>query len=165
MNSGMYTPEYNPVGLYIEAGKEISKIKRCNTSKANFCFQPQGIFYITSKNKAGIATPSTFKNLNVIYASQSAPILLQNSKINKNLPTGYKMTRNGIGINDKGHDIMAIGYDVNFPEFAKYFQSQGCTDAMFFDGGDSQILYPEKGIKANYTRTRGTFGAMIAVTD
>src|SRR3982751_2857946 len=60
MNCGMYTEDNAPVGLYIENGKKISSLKKCNNTKANFCLQPQGVFYITRDKRAGISTVDAF---------------------------------------------------------------------------------------------------------
>ncbi|MGI8597765.1 MAG: phosphodiester glycosidase family protein [Chitinophagaceae bacterium] len=162
MNCGMFTPEYSPVGLFIQNGKQISKLKICNTSKANFCLQPQGVFYITSANKAGIATAITFNASGVLFATQSAPVLLENGVINKNLPKGYQMNRNGAGIKKNGEVVLALGKDVNFHEFAKFFQTQGCTEAMFFDGGVSEVFYPAQK-HLTHPAWSGSFGPMLGV--
>lgn len=36
MNGGMFTPEYPPVGLYVENGKEITPLKKMNNPSVNF---------------------------------------------------------------------------------------------------------------------------------
>jgi uncharacterized protein YigE (DUF2233 family) len=158
MNCGMYTPEYDPVGLYIEKGKQVSKISRCHSNKVNFCMQPQGVFYLTADNKAGISTVQNFSSANVQYASQSAPVVLQDGKINKNLLLKARNIRNGIGVTKGGKVVMAVSEDrVTFVELAQYFLSQGCTTAMYFDGAISQAYKPGQA-----SISTGEFGAMIA---
>ena len=44
-NAGMYHPDYRPVGLYIENGRELV---RANTKPGpgNFHMKPNGVFYV-----------------------------------------------------------------------------------------------------------------------
>jgi uncharacterized protein YigE (DUF2233 family) len=159
MNCGMYSTTYTPVGLYIEEGKQVSSLKRCNTSKANFCLQPQGVFYVRTDGRAGISTVQSFSAKGVRYATQSAPVVVQNGKMNPKLPKGLQLIRNGVGIRKDGKVVLAISRDwVNFHEFAQYFIAQGCTTAMYFDGNISQAYYPGR-----TTPDNASFGAMVAV--
>ena len=159
MNCGMYSTTYTPVGLYIEEGKQYSAIRRCNTSKANFCLQPQGVFYVRTDGRAGISTVQSFSSKGVRYASQSAPIVVQNGKMNPKLPKGLQLIRNGAGIRKDGSVVLAISRDwVNFHEFAQFFIAQGCVTAMYFDGNISQAYYPGR-----VTPYDASFGAMVAV--
>lgn len=159
MNCGMYSTTYTPVGLYIEEGKQISSIKRCNTAKANFCLQPQGVFYVRSDGRAGISTVPSFSAKGVRYATQSAPIVVQNGKMNPRLPKGLQLIRNGVGIRKDGTVVLAISREgVNFHEFARFFLAQGCTTAMYFDGNISQAYYPGRTVAST-----APFGAMVAV--
>lgn len=50
---------------------------------------------------------------------------------------------------------------VNFYDFAMYFKSKGCKNALYLDGFVSKMYYPEKKLKGN---TNDRFGVMIAVT-
>ena len=43
MNGGMFTPEYEPVGLFIENGKVLRETKILKDPSVNFGIQPQGI--------------------------------------------------------------------------------------------------------------------------
>lgn len=159
MNCGMYSTTYTPVGLYIEEGKQYSAIRRCTTAKANFCLQPQGVFYVRSDGRAGISTVQSFSPKGVRYATQSAPIVVQNGKMNPRLPKGLQLIRNGVGIRKDGTVVLAISRDwVNFHEFSQFFMGQGCTTAMYFDGNISQAYYPGRATPDN-----ASFGAMVAV--
>ncbi|HEY1112895.1 MAG TPA: phosphodiester glycosidase family protein [Chitinophagaceae bacterium] len=159
MNCGMYSTTYTPVGLYIEGGKPYSGIRRCNTAKANFCLQPQGVFYVRTDGRAGISTVQSFSAKGVRYATQSAPVVVQNGKMNPKLPRGLQLVRNGVGIRKDGKVVLAISREgVNFHEFAQFFIGQGCTTAMYFDGNISQAYYPGR-----VTPYNASFGAMVAV--
>lgn len=159
MNCGMYSTTYTPVGLYIEEGRQYSGIRRCHTAKANFCLQPQGVFYVRTDGRAGISTVQSFPAKGVRYATQSAPIVVQNGKVNPKLPRGLQLIRNGVGIRKDGRVVLAISREgVNFHQFAQFFIAQGCTTAMYFDGNISQAYYPGR-----VTPGYASFGAMVAV--
>lgn len=164
MNCGMYTPENAPVGLYIENGKKLSSMKTCNNRKANFCLQPQGVFFVTKDRKAGISTVAAFSYQNVEYAIEAAPMIVINSKENTSLPKLSKVIRNGAGIRKDGKVVLAISNrPVSFPELAQYFISQGCTTAIYFDGGVSKAMLWDNTIVPVGRKSRGGLGAMIAV--
>jgi uncharacterized protein YigE (DUF2233 family) len=57
-NGGMYHPDNSPVGLYVEAGRELV---RANTSagSGNFHMRPNGVFYLTGE-VAGILETRSF---------------------------------------------------------------------------------------------------------
>jgi len=50
--------------------------------------------------------------------------------------------------------------NINFYDFAKYFQDIGCKYALYLDGFVSRTYCPEK----NWTQTDGDFGVIIGVT-
>lgn len=156
MNGGMFTPEYAPVGLYVENGKEITSLKKMNNPFVNFGLQPQGVFLIRN-NKAEVIAIDKYKPGNVIFATQSAPMLVIDSKINPQLPVGKKYIRNGVGILPDGRILMAVSKTrVTFHEFAQYFTANKCTSAMYLDGAISEA-YTGEG------ETYGSFGVMVGV--
>ena len=165
MNCGMYTEDRTPVGLFIEKGKKHSSIKKCNNSRANFCLQPQGIFYITEKGSVGISTLSDFKESQVKYAIQAAPMVVVNGKLNASLSVGRTIVRNGAGIRKDGKVVFAISkWGVSFHELGKFFIDQGCLQAIYFDGNVSKALLEDGTIIPSKRRAFGNLGAMVAVT-
>jgi uncharacterized protein YigE (DUF2233 family) len=48
---------------------------------------------------------------------------------------------------------------INFYDFAGYFKSLGCRDALYLDGFVSRTYLPEK----NWLQTDGDFGVLIGV--
>ena len=50
---------------------------------------------------------------------------------------------------------------INFYNFAKYFKSLGCKNALYLDGFVSRTYLPEK----QWKQTDGSFGVIIGVTD
>ncbi len=156
MNGGMFTPEYGPVGLYVENGKEITPLKKMNNTSVNFGLQPQGVFLIRN-NKAEVISVGQYKPDRVIFATQSAPMLVMDSKLNPLLPVGKKYIRNGVGILPDGRILMAVSKTrISFHEFAQYFIANKCTSALYLDGAISEA-YTGEG------ETYGSFGVMVGV--
>jgi len=161
-NGAMFTPEYAPVGLYIENYKEIKGLNR-SKGGSNFSTKPNGVFLITESNKARIVTTESFKNNGKIkYATQSGPMLVIDGNIHpafaQNSPN--LNVRNGVGILPDGSVLFAISNEaVNFYEFAAYFKQKGCKNALYIDGAISEIYCPEKKLP----QTRQPFGVMIGV--
>ncbi|MBX9783104.1 MAG: phosphodiester glycosidase family protein [Chitinophagaceae bacterium] len=162
MNGGMYKEDNSPLGLYIENNKLLKKL---NTLKGtgNFYTQPNGVFYITDNSKAVICKTDDFSyHANIKYATQSGPLLLTDGKINPLFKEGSANLniRNGVGILPDGNLIFSISKkEVNFYDFAIFFKSLGCKNALYLDGFVSRMYLPEK----NRTQLDGNFGVMIAV--
>lgn len=59
MNGGMYMEDRTPLGLYIENTKQLTRLNTARGS-GNFYLQPNGVFYITTDNKAALCKTSDF---------------------------------------------------------------------------------------------------------
>ena len=154
MNAGMFTKAYGPVGLYIENGKELRPVKISRNRKVNFGIQPQGVFFIRNGQAAVASIPC--KTTGMTYATQSAPMLVINGKINRNLPQGNLIVRNGVGVRKDGKVFFAVKW-MRFREFAQFFIDNQCVNALYLDGGVS-----EKWEKGDLFATNGgPFGPMI----
>jgi uncharacterized protein YigE (DUF2233 family) len=162
MNGGMYKPDYSPVGLFIQDFRTITplNLRKCN---ANFCMKPNGVFYITAEKEAFVCVSEQFVNKgNVKFATQSGPMLLINGYIHPSFrPNSHNLNiRNGVGILPDKRVIFAISKGlINFYDFALYFKSLGCKDALYLDGFVSRAFIPEK----NWTLMDGNFGVIIGV--
>lgn len=163
MNGGMYGPDRSPVGLYIENGREISTIDT-SENDGNFYMKPNGIFYITSDNKAFVTATENFKDSgNVKYATQSGPMLLIDGQLHPRFKEASKNTniRNGVGILPDGRVLLAMSKEkINFYDFAMYFKEQGCKNALYLDGLVSKTYAPGQ----NWVEEGGNFGVIIAIT-
>ncbi len=163
MNGGMYKKDRSPQGLFIEKGVLKSKIDTLQNGYGNFYLQPNGIFYITNKNKGVICKTTNFKIEGVEYATQSGPLLLIDGKIHHKFRNGSKNLniRNGVGILSNGSLIFAMSKNkINFYDFATYFKNLGCKNALYLDGFVSKTYLPSK----NETSIDGNFGIIIAET-
>ena len=164
MNGGMYMENTTPLGLFIENGKTIRPL---NTRKAggNFYLQPNGVFLLTTSGEARITETSVFQPDPAIkFATQSGPMLLINGNLNPLFKVNSENLniRNGVGILPNKKVIFAMSKEaINFYEFAKFFQKQGCQQALYLDGYVSRTYLPEQ----NWQQLDGDFGVIIGITE
>lgn len=148
-NSGIYTPEYAPLGLHIEQGKTLVKLNHAR-SGGNFALRPNGVFWLRG-NRAGVTETEQFARLNIRpnYATQSGPLLLQGGKLhpefNRSSPS-FKL-RSGVGVCRDGRVRFVISDGpVNFYTFATFFRDKlGCPNALYLDGSISAVYTPRLG--------------------
>lgn len=163
MNGGMYKKDYSPQGLYIEKQKILVPL---DTTKAtgNFYLKPNGFFYLTTNNTAKICTTQLFRNNGKIkYATQSGPMLIIDGKIHSDFKEGSSNLniRNGVGILPDGKVVFVLSKkEINFYDFANYFKSLGCENALYLDGFVSRAYVPSE----KWIQTDGNFGVLFAVT-
>ena len=163
MNGGMYQKDNSPQGLYIENGKAFVSLDTMG-GNGNFYLKPNGVFYLNNQNLPGICISEKFNGKGVKYATQSGPMLVIDGKIHPAFKQGSTNLniRNGVGILENGKIIFAMSkIEINFYDFAHYFQSMGCKDALYLDGLVSRTYLPSK----NWVQTDGNFGVIIGVTD
>jgi uncharacterized protein YigE (DUF2233 family) len=163
MNAGMYKKDYSPQGLYIENGKKLHPIETLS-GNGNFYLQPNGVFYLSENKIPNIIETSSFKSSkNIHFATQSGPMLVINGEIHPAFNNGSKNLhiRNGVGILPDNTILFAMSKkEINFYDFAEYFKSLGCKNALYLDGFVSRTYLPEK----DWTHQDGTFGVLIGVT-
>lgn len=163
MNGGMYMQNNAPLGLFVQNGKTLARLNK-RIGKGNFYLQPNGVFYVSTDRKVGICKTrdySTFRDIR--FATQSGPLLLVNGKINPSFEANSKKLniRNGVGILANNKVVFVLSkVEVNFYDFANFFKTLGCTQALFLDGCISQMYLP----KEHWVQTDGDFGVMIGVT-
>ena len=165
MNGGMYTKSQSPLGLYVEKGKTLSKLNTVKKAYGNFYLQPNGVFCITKSKRAIICTTPKYKHQKEIdFATQSGPLLLIDGKMNSKFIKGSKNlnVRNGVGILPNGRLLFVMSkIKVNFYDFASYFKSKGCKNALYLDGFVSRTYLPSK----QWNQQDGNFGVIIAETE
>ncbi len=163
MNGGMYKQDNSPQGLFIEDQKTLSPLD-ISSGGGNFYLKPNGIFYLTTDNIPAICITSNFKDSGKIkYATQSGPMLVIDGQIHPAFKEGSTNLniRNGVGILPDGRVIFVMSKkEINFYDFANYFKSLGCKNALYLDGLVSRTYLPEK----EWTQTDGNFGVIIGVT-
>ncbi|WP_395051924.1 phosphodiester glycosidase family protein [Flavobacterium sp.] len=163
-NGGMYKKDHSPQGLFIENNVIKSKIDTLN-GNGNFYLKPNGVFYLTDKNIPIICkTEDYIQNNHVKYATQSGPMLVINGEIHAsfNEKSINLNIRNGVGVLPNNEVIFAMSKkEINFYDFAQFFKSKGCKNALYLDGFVSRTYCP----KVNWIQTDGDFGVIIGITD
>jgi uncharacterized protein YigE (DUF2233 family) len=161
-NGGMYKTNKSPLGLYIQDEILISPIDR-NSGDGNFYLKPNGIFYLTKNDKAFICKTEDFQvSKKIKYATQSGPMLVIDGETHKafNKNSTNLNIRNGVGILPNNEILFAMSKKgINFYEFAEFFKSKGCKNALYLDGFVSRTYCP----KQNWIQTDGDFGVIIGV--
>ena len=164
MNGGMYQKDNRPLGLYIENGKLIVPLDT-SSGTGNFYLKPNGVFYLTSNNTAGVCSAQAFPyKTNIQYATQSGPMLVIDGKIHSSFTKGSKnvFIRNGVGILPDGMVLFAMSKkEVNLYDFARFFLLAGCQNALYLDGFVSRTYLPAK----QWVQLDGDFGVIIGMTE
>jgi uncharacterized protein YigE (DUF2233 family) len=169
-NAGMFTPEFEPEGLFVENGNEIFPLDTgAERQGANFYLKPNGVFYVSTDNRPFIVTTEQYmelqknKQFKPKGATQSGPMLVKEGRIHEAFVPGSTNLniRSGVGILSDTKVIFAItAQGTNFSSFALFFRDVfNCQDALFLDGAISKMylqdICPEE--------IDGEFGAIISV--
>jgi uncharacterized protein YigE (DUF2233 family) len=165
-NSGMFRPDYRPVGLHIEAGKELVALDEQRGPEGNFYLQPNGVFFVRENGQPGILTTENFARErpgDLRLATQSGPMLLIDGKIHKsfNPKSQSRYIRSGVGWRGGTRVVFALSATpVTFHEFARFFlEEYGCSEALYLDGAISRFHAPELG----HSDPEGDFGGILAL--
>ncbi len=148
-NAGIYEPGYVPTGLYIEDGK-LEHPLNLDDGAGNFFLKPNGVFLLTDAG-ARIVEASAFEAVPgaVRYATQSGPLLVSGGQIHPAFTPGSQncRLRSGVGVDAHGTVYLVISNGaVNFHDFATFFRDTlGCPDALYLDGGISDLYAPSLG--------------------
>jgi uncharacterized protein YigE (DUF2233 family) len=163
MNGGMYMKDNSPQGLFIQDGIALTSLDTLSGT-GNFYLKPNGVFYITKDNKGVVCESNKFiDNGEINFATQSGPMLVIDGKIHPAFKKGSVNLniRNGVGILPDSTVVFAMSKrEINFYDFAEYFKSMGCENALYLDGFVSRTYLPEE----KWEQLDGNFGVIIAVT-
>jgi uncharacterized protein YigE (DUF2233 family) len=166
MNAGMFDDDLKPIGLYVEAGRQL---KALNLAKGpgNFHLKPNGVFWLKG-NEGGVMETEAYAGagLEPDYATQSGPMLVIDSVIHPRfLVDGTSLKwRNGVGMADRHHVVFAITEQpVNFHDFARLFRDGlGCPNALFLDGGSVPSLFDAETGRSD---ARAGLGPMVGLAN
>lgn len=159
MNAGMFQPDFSPVGLYVEHGKQLRPLNLASGGHSNFTLKPNGVFALVrasvpsqalsaTKGYAQVIESSRYPTIRprTLYATQSGPMLVIDGKLHPAFsPTSTsRLIRNGVGVVSGQQVVFAIAEEpVNFHEFATFFRDGlHCNNALYFDGNVSSIYAP-----------------------
>jgi uncharacterized protein YigE (DUF2233 family) len=145
LNGGMFHPDYRPVGLYIEGGRELVP---ANTRRGpgNFHMKPNGVFY-AGEDHAGIVETSAFlrKRPDASFATQSGPMLVIDGKLHPRIARASASAKIRDGVCVRGENVVIFTIseeEVPFDTFLRLFRDGlKCRNALFLDGGSAPALY------------------------
>lgn len=163
-NAGMFNPAHEPVGLYIENGKQVTPVNTSN-GQGNFFLKPNGIFSIDKRNKGRIETTEAYLKspYRVKFATQSGPMLVIDGSIHPAFTKGSKNKYIRSGVGQAGADLMIFAiskHPVNFYDFAELFKMHfECRNALYLDGAISKFYI--KGNSETTLNSRVDFGVII----
>lgn len=149
MNAGMYHPDFAPVGLYVQGGRQRTPASTAD-GPGNFHLKPNGVFYV-ARRRAGILETGAYlkRGIKPDLATQSGPMLVIDGAIHPQISADgpSRKIRNGVGLRDTQTVIFAISDEpVSFGAFARLFRDElGCRDALFLDGSISALCAPGLG--------------------
>lgn len=167
-NGGIFNPQLQPVGLYIEKGRELRQLN-LKKGRGNFFMKPNGVFYINDRQEAGILNSVAYSKLDTSKnkfsnALQSGPLLLENGKIHPAFNEGSpnEAVRSGVGILDEKHLFFVLSQArVNLFDFTTLFRDKlKCKSALYLDGTISTMFVSGDQPPADHY----SYGAMIVET-
>lgn len=143
MNAGMYDEAGNPIGLYVEHGRERHRINR-QAGPGNFHMLPNGIFTIAADGRVAILPSARYDPASrPLWATQSGPMLVIDGRlhplIQDNGPSLH--IRNGVGVDGADTAWFVISDDaVSFGRMARFFRDAlNCPNALYLDGSVSSL--------------------------
>ena len=164
-NAGMFSPDFTPVGLYVEDGRTRVPLN-ARDSAGNFYLKPNGVFFVAGDSVHVVET-SEFgrrKPAGVTLATQSGPLLVHGGRIHPAFrPSSPNLNiRSGVGVRDGHTAVFAISRDeVDFHTMATLFRDVlGCRDALFLDGAISRMYVPA----LRRLDTDGDFAGILSVS-
>jgi uncharacterized protein YigE (DUF2233 family) len=163
MNGGMYLKDNSPQGLFIQDNTTLKSLDTVSGA-GNFYLKPNGVFYLTTDNRAVVCQTQDFiDNGKINFATQSGPMLLIDGQIHSAFKKGSVNLniRNGVGILPDGRVLLSMSkQEINFYDFAEFFKNMGCKHARYLDGFVSRTYSPDE----NWNQLDGNFGVIIGVT-
>lgn len=132
INGGFFSPEYESLGLIVQNGQEINKLK----------WTSWWHIFQMRRFKPQIITKQEYNLIpDIEMAIESGPRLLIDGKMPQLKPSIAE--RSAIGISQDGKVILASteGALLSLSDFAENLKKIGCYDALNLDGGSSTQIY------------------------
>ncbi len=164
MNAGMFHPGFAPVGLFVNAGAELTPLN-FSAGAGNFFLKPNGVFAVTPAGACVIESSQYPKSApHALLATQSGPLLVLKGKIHPAFKPGstFRLFRNGVGVPSPDVALFAITEGpVNLYDFAVFFRDVlHCPNALFLDGTLSSLYAPS----LHRNDKRADLGPIIGIT-
>ena len=163
MNAGMYGEDSNPIGLYVEDGRERHRLNR-QPGSGNFHLQPNGVFAVSADGHVAVTAADRYDaSSRPRWATQSGPMLViegrLHSAIQDNGPSLH--IRNGVGVDSEDTAWFVISDDaVSFGRMARFLRDAlHCPNALYLDGSVSSLWDRPAGRRD----TNAALGPLVAV--
>ncbi len=149
MNAGMYAPDREPVGLFIENGVERHPIVTAE-GPGNFGLLPNGVLCLGERFSVVESRAFAAHPLPCRHATQSGPMLVIDGQLHPRFLPDSDSThiRNGVGVSADGQTAWFVISDrpVTFHQFARFFRDAlGAPNALYLDGSVSRLVVPAQG--------------------
>lgn len=138
-NGGIFKSPNEPNGLTVSNGAVLQRIDTSD-GRGNFYLKPNGVFFVTNENRAGISSSVTFNEPvhQLRLATQSGPLLVSSGRLHPGLReySPNKRIRSGVGVRRDGTIIFVVSIDpVRFWDIATLLRDGfECLDALYLDG-------------------------------
>ena len=163
MNAGMYGEDGNPIGLYVEDGREQHAINR-QRGPGNFHMLPNGVFTVAADGRVAVLTSARYDPASrPRWATQSGPMLVIDGRLHPAIQVNGPSlhVRNGVGVDsaDTAWFVISDGA-VSFGRLARFFRDVlNCRNALYLDGSVSSLWDRPAGRRD----TRTGLGPLIAI--
>lgn len=163
MNAGMYGEDGNPIGLYVEDGRERRRINR-QAGPGNFHLLPNGIFTVAADGRVAVLPSERYAPASrPRWATQSGPMLVIDGRLHPAIQANGPSLhiRNGVGVESEDTAWFVISDDaVSFGRLARFFRDVlHCPNALYLDGSVSSLWDRPAGRRD----TNAELGPLIAV--
>ena len=165
MNAGMFDAAGAPIGLYVEAGKELHAISTTD-GPGNFHLKPNGVFWIDAAGDPHVTATDAYLAAKPApaWATQSGPMLV----VDGNLHPAFsedgtsRYVRNGVGVVGDHTALFVISDGpVSFGKMARFFRDDlNSANALYFDGAVSSLWAPS----LNRMDTGFPLGPLVVIT-
>ncbi len=163
MNAGMYDESGNPIGLYVEEGRQRHALNR-QRGPGNFHMLPNGVFQVSDDGSVAVRKSDEYlPQFAPRFATQSGPMLVIDGRLHPAIQDNGQSLhiRNGVGVDSENTAWFVISDDaVSFGRMARFFRDVlNCRDALYFDGSVSSLWDRSAGRRD----TNAALGPLVAV--
>lgn len=152
MNGGMFDPEGQPIGYYVEDGLRLTVLNQ-NPGPGNFHLLPNGVFFgETAAGPWRVWETERFADQieeRPHFATQSGPMLVIDGELHPAFQADgeSRKIRNAVGVDSAGRAHFIISEaPVSFGKLARLYRDVlNVNNALFLDGSVSQIWDPARG--------------------
>lgn len=150
MNGGMFDPDRQPVGYYVEDGRRLTVVNEAE-GEGNFFLHPNGVFFGSADGPWRVMETDRFTaqaDDRPEFATQSGPMLVTGGRLHPAFePDGQsRQIRNAVGVAANGRALFVISEEpVSLGKLARLYRDVlNVENALYLDGAISQLWDPAK---------------------